>query len=45
MSAVDAQGAAELQRQIREQMARLEAQRAAERQLAEQLRQQQGGTQ
>ncbi|MFJ2191596.1 hypothetical protein ACIOJE_27305 [Kitasatospora sp. NPDC087861] len=39
------QAAAELQRQIQEQLARIEAQHAAERQLAEQLRQQQGGPQ
>lgn len=45
MIPMDSQGAAELQRQIQEQMARLEAQRAAERQFAEQLRQQQGGNQ
>ncbi|MFE7524689.1 hypothetical protein ACFU7Y_03095 [Kitasatospora sp. NPDC057542] len=35
--------AAQLERQVQEQIARLEAQAAAERQLAEQLRQQQGG--
>ncbi|MFJ2781557.1 hypothetical protein [Kitasatospora sp. NPDC087315] len=42
---MDAQAAAELQRQIQDQLARLEAQAIAERQLAEQLRQQQTASQ